>query len=193
MMEVLETGRDAPKTANGSRHHAPQGCYPCVGDDRWCVLGAANDGEWRRLCAAIGRDDWLADMRFATAAERALRAAEIDAGIAAFTRERAPEDVMRVLQAAGLAAAAVHDVVDQSERDPQLAARRFFEEIPHLKQGTVVATGIPLGLAETPGRTTRSGAAIGEDNEAVFRELIGLTAAAYRAAIAAGAIETPPD
>ena len=96
---------------------------------------------------------------------------------------------MRLLQAAGIAAAVVQNVEDQFERDPQLAARHFFEEIEHLEKGTVVATGIPLGLTGTPGRTDRSGAAMGQDNDAVFGELLGMTPEEIQSYIDAGAIE----
>jgi crotonobetainyl-CoA:carnitine CoA-transferase CaiB-like acyl-CoA transferase len=97
---------------------------------------------------------------------------------------------MSALQAAGIAAGVVQNVEDQFERDPQLAARHFFEEIEHLKKGTVVATGIPLGLTGTPGHTGRAGAPVGQDNEAVFGELLGMTPEEIRATVDAGAIET---
>jgi crotonobetainyl-CoA:carnitine CoA-transferase CaiB-like acyl-CoA transferase len=191
MMEALETGSDPVKRGNGSPHRAPQGCYPCSGDDRWCVVGVGSDGEWRALCGVMGRTDWLKDARFAGVAGRLENASVLDSGIAAWTCERSREAVMESLQTAGVAAAAVHDVSDQWHNDPQLAARGFFEVIPHLKKGSVVATGVPLGLGSTPGRTTRSGAAIGQDNEAVFRGLLDLSEAEYLAAIEAGAIEDP--
>jgi benzylsuccinate CoA-transferase BbsF subunit len=193
MMQALATGREPRKLANGSLHRAPQGCYRCAGDDRWCVLSVADDAEWGRFCDAIARPEWKGGARFATAAMRVEQAAELDAGIEAWTRARSPEDVMELLQAVGIAAAAVQTVEDQYTADPQLAARGFFEEIEHRKKGRVVATGIPLGLSGTPGRTGHAGAAIGEDNEAVFHELVGLTPAEYQRYVDAGAIETPPD
>ena len=100
---------------------------------------------------------------------------------------------MEFLQSAGIAAAVVQTVEDQFTADPQLAARGFFEEIEHRKKGLVVATGIPLGLTGTPGRSGHAGAAIGEDNDAVFRELVGLGPAEYQAYVDAGAIEMLPD
>ncbi len=193
MMQALATGREPRKLANGSLHRAPQGCYRCAGDDRWCVLSVADDAEWERFCDAIARPEWKGDARFATAAMRVEQAAALDTGIEAWTRARSPEDVMELLQAVGIAAAAVQTVEDQYTADPQLAARGFFEEIEHRKKGRVVATGIPLGLSGTPGRTGHAGAAIGEDNEAVFHELVGLTPAEYQRYVDAGAIETPPD
>jgi crotonobetainyl-CoA:carnitine CoA-transferase CaiB-like acyl-CoA transferase len=193
MMEALATGAEPRKLANDSLHRAPHGCYPCAGEDRWCVLSVADDAEWARFCAVVARPAWQGDERFATASARVANAAALDAEVATWTRECSPEDVMQRLQAAGIAAAVVQDVADQYERDPQLAARGFFEEIEHLKKGKVVATGIPLGLTGTPGRTWRAGGAIGEDNDAVFRGLLGLTSDELQRYVDAGAIEAPSD
>ncbi len=98
---------------------------------------------------------------------------------------------MSALQAVGIAAGVVQNAEDQFERDPQLAARHFFEEIEHLKKGTVVANGIPLGLTGTPGRSGRTGAAVGQDNDYVFGELLGLTPDEIRDCLEVGAIERP--
>ena len=96
---------------------------------------------------------------------------------------------MEDLQAAGVPAGVVQNPEDLMERDPQLAARAFLEEIPHRKKGSVVASGIPLGLSETPGHTAHAGEAIGEDNDYVFRELLGLSDADWEDATRRGAIE----
>ena len=90
-----------------------------------------------------------------------------------------------------LRAGVVQTAADLFERDPQLRARGFFEEIRHFKKGTVWASGIPLGLTGTPGRTPFSGSSVGHDNEYVLREIVGLDAAEYVALVALGAIEVP--
>jgi crotonobetainyl-CoA:carnitine CoA-transferase CaiB-like acyl-CoA transferase len=98
---------------------------------------------------------------------------------------------MMALQEAGVAAGVVQNTEDQMHRDRQLAARGFFEEIEHLKKGKVTATGIPLGLTGTPGRSGRAGAAVGQDNEYVFGQLLGMSPNEIREFVEAGAIETP--
>jgi len=97
---------------------------------------------------------------------------------------------MMALQQAGIAAGVVQNVEDQMLHDRQLAARGFFEEIDHVKKGKVVATGIALGLTGTPGRTTGTRAAIGQDNAYVFGELLGLSSEELQDYLNAGVIET---
>jgi crotonobetainyl-CoA:carnitine CoA-transferase CaiB-like acyl-CoA transferase len=189
MMEYLANGREPEPPGNRSLHAAPQGCYPCAGEDRWCAITVSDDAEWEGLCRAIGKTDWIEDPRFVTAASRREHAEELDTTIEAWTARRDPYEVMEVLQRAGIAAGVVQNTEDQYRRDPQLSARDFFEEIDHLKKGKVVATGIPVGLTGTPGRSGRAGAAVGQDNDYVFGELLGMSPEEIRQCIEVGAIE----
>jgi crotonobetainyl-CoA:carnitine CoA-transferase CaiB-like acyl-CoA transferase len=190
VLEQLANGREPEKLGNRSLNAAPHGCYPCVGDDRWCVLSVESEEDWERFCEVLGRPAWSRDPRFATLASRLEHVQELDALIAEWTRGQVDYDLMKIFQEAGIAAGVVQNTEDLLRHDPQLAARNFFEEIPHFVKGSVTAAGIPLGLTGTPGRSAHAGEAIGQDNEYVFCELLGLSAEELRAHIAAGAVET---
>jgi len=189
LLEQLADGVTPARRGNRSTWAAPHDCYPCRGEDRWCAIAVTSDAEWAALCRAIGRPDWAADSRLAHAAGRLAHADELDAGISAWTRERDDIQVMDLLQRAGVPAGAVQDTRDQHERDPHLAARGFFEELEHYKKGRVTATGIPLGLGPRTRPRLPAGAALGQDNTYVFREILGLSADEFREHVEAGAIE----
>ncbi len=191
MMDHLAHGREPQKLGNRSLHAAPYGCYRCMGEDRWCVIAVSNDSEWESFCNALGEPEWIRHPRFATLASRLENMDELDRLIEGWTARRSASDVMMALQEAGVAAGVVQNTEDQMHRDRQLAARRFFEEIEHLKKGKVTATGIPLGLTGTPGRSGCAGAAVGQDNEYVFGQLLGMSQSEIREFVEAGAIETP--
>ncbi|UCE84836.1 MAG: CoA transferase [Deltaproteobacteria bacterium] len=193
IMETLANGREPRRLGNRALHAAPHGCYPCRGEDRWCAIAVFGDAEWERLCAVAGRPEWVTDPRFATQPARLEHAEALDREIAAWTSSQTDYALMEALQSAGIAAGVVQNIEDQMRRDPQLAARGFFESIEHLVKGTVVANGIPLGLTGTPGRSGPAGAAVGQDNDYVFGELLGLTPEALRHYADAGAIETGDD
>src|SRR5690606_22143248 len=127
--------------------------------------------------------------RFATMASRVEHAAALEAQIADWTRGLEDYELMERCQGAGVAAGVVQSAADLFLRDPQLAARAFFEAIPHFKRGTVHASGIPLGLTGTPGRTTHSGSSVGHDNAYVLREVVGLSETEWEEGIRSGAIE----
>ena len=189
MAEFAATGEEPPRRGNSEAGLAPYGCFPCLGDDRWVVLCVETDSDWPQFCELLDRPEWAEDPRYASMAGRVEHAAEIEVEIEAWTGDRIDYEVMRAARALGLAAGVVQNTEDMYRRDPQLAARNFFEEIPHSKRGSVVATGIPFGLTGTPGRTTHSGSSIGHDNETVLQELLGLTQEEIDQLIAKGAVE----
>jgi crotonobetainyl-CoA:carnitine CoA-transferase CaiB-like acyl-CoA transferase len=193
MMEYLANGEEPRGLGNRSLRAAPHGCYRCRGEDRWCAVSVFSEAEWRSFCERLGHSEWLTDPRFSTLTSRLEHADALDEGIEQWTSERADYEVMRALQEVGVAAGVVQNTEDQMHRDRQLAERQFFEEVPHVKKGTVIAAGIPLGLTNTPGRSGRAGAAVGEDNEYVFGELLGMTPDEIRSATEAGAIERRDD
>ena len=191
MMEQLANGVEPARLGNRSRQLAPYGCYRCQGDDRWCAIAVRDEAEWARFCDVVGQPAWREDPRFGDRGRRLAHADELDGLIERWTAERPAYAVMALLQDAGIAAGVVQHVGDLVREDRQLAARRFFEEVEHLSKGTIVATGVPLGLTGTPVRSGRSGAAVGEDNEHVFGTLLGMTPEEIRACIDDGAIESP--
>jgi crotonobetainyl-CoA:carnitine CoA-transferase CaiB-like acyl-CoA transferase len=185
MLEYLANGREPEPLGNRSLWRTPHGCYPCRGDDRWVAIAVDGDAGWRALCSVMGLDA----SEFQTREARLAHAERIDSLISAWTREREPHDVMHRLQAVGVAASAVQTTEDQLERDPHLAARGFFERIAHEKKGEVIVDGIPLGLTGTPGFTAHAGEPIGRDNDYVFGEVLGLSAAERARLEKLGAIE----
>ncbi|MBW2268688.1 MAG: CoA transferase [Deltaproteobacteria bacterium] len=191
LMEHLVNGRDPQRQGNRSTHAAPHGCYRCAGEDRWCAIAVSSDAEWESFREVLGDPAWARAAKFNTLGARLANADALDEKVEEWTRERSDYEVMAVLQHAGVAAGVVQNVEDLLRNDPQLRARGFFEEIEHLKRGRVVATGVPLGLTGTPGRSGVAGAALGQDNEHVFGTLLGMTPQEIRECMDSGAIEGP--
>jgi crotonobetainyl-CoA:carnitine CoA-transferase CaiB-like acyl-CoA transferase len=187
----LASGREPEKLGNASPRIAPHGCYRCRGEDRWCAVSMTDADAWPALCALIDRADLARDVAFATHAGRVTHRTVVDGALEAWTRERDPYDVMHALQGIGVAAGVAQTIEDMLQRDAQLAARGFFESIPHRRGGAVVANGIPLVLRETPGRTRDTGAPIGADDVEVLREWIGLGADEIDALARSGALQLP--
>lgn len=201
LLEVLADDREPDKLGNSSLHTAPEAVYRCRdetddGDvseehDRWCAISVGTEQEWSDFCMVLDRREWIDDPRFASRRQRMANRALLDAYIQECTILRDPYELMHALQSRGVAAGVTQHAQDQWLRDPHLRARQFFETIAHEKKGSVVASGLPLGLTGTPGRTPHAGRAIGRDNQAVFCQLLGLTEAEFSSHIAAGAIQNP--
>jgi crotonobetainyl-CoA:carnitine CoA-transferase CaiB-like acyl-CoA transferase len=189
MLEAAALGREPARLGNREQDRAPYGCFPCRGDDRWCVVCVEDDSDWERLKDVLGRPDWAEEERFATMAARVVHVKALEARLSEWTRNRTDYEIMEACQRAGVAAGVVQNAEDLLRHDPQLADRGFFEEIPHFKKGQVIASGIPLGLTGTPGKTTWAGSSIGQDNRSVLQKVVGLSDSQLEEFTAMGAIE----
>jgi crotonobetainyl-CoA:carnitine CoA-transferase CaiB-like acyl-CoA transferase len=174
-LEYFATGRVAMPSANRDPNAVPQGCYPCLGHDAWCVISCPTAAQWRVLARLLGGETLATDPRFATAAERWQRHDTLDELISAWTRAYTPHQAMRLLQEAGVPAGAVQTAEDLWS-DIHLRQRDFMVTLEHPETGRLEHPGIPVRLHDTPGRIQRPEPRLGEANDAVFRGLLGLKA-----------------
>lgn len=110
---------------NRHPHRAPQGAYPCAGDDAWVVLSVADDEQWRQLKVALGSPPWAASIELANEEGRRIHHDEIDEHLVNWTSGRSVADAVRRLQAAGIAAAPALDEAGLYA-DQHLRARDWF-------------------------------------------------------------------
>lgn len=182
VLEYTMNGAIAPRIGNHSRDFSPHAAYRCAGDDRWCAIAVESDDEWARLCDAIGRQSLASDARFATAAARKQHEDELDVIIEAWTSERDPWQVTHVLQAAGVAAGVVSELPDMVVRDPHLPRFHFRSVAREGETVDFLTHAQPIRLdGESP--PLRRGPLLGEHNEYVFRDLVGLSEEEYVSAL----------
>ena len=144
------------------------------GGERWINITINNDQEWQGLCQVMGHPKWSKSEKFATQMDRHRHHDELDTHIEAFTRNRDNFELFYVLQDHGVPSGPVEDHRD-SHMDPQLNFREFFHTMTTEDIGTYRYSGFPWKFSETPLKVTRPPCAMGEDNEYVYREVIGLT------------------
>ena len=176
-MDYTMNGRN--QSTLGNRHPvAIQGCYPCLGEDRWVTITIAGDDDWRGLCQAMGDPEWSQESGFRDPIVRYERHNEIDEKISQWTRSLEPQRVMRLLQEKGVAAGPVMDQRD-AYADPHLNERGAFEEVYQEDTGTHLYPGAPYKMSETPSKIRRGPVRLGEDNEYVYQELLGYSTEEY--------------
>jgi benzylsuccinate CoA-transferase BbsF subunit len=174
MLDAL-AGRELRPQGNRRDCGAPYGIYPCAGQDRWVAITVCSDADWDAFCQEVGHPEWIRDERFCDLEKRLLHRDLLDRMVANWTRKLPAEVAMQRLQGAGVAAGVAQHVEDLFRADPQLAARDFFEEIPHLSGGLVRASRPGFRLMETGGKTSDTGRGIGADNARVLRDWLALT------------------
>jgi crotonobetainyl-CoA:carnitine CoA-transferase CaiB-like acyl-CoA transferase len=155
---------------NRSARWAPQGAYRCAGEDQWAVISVVTDDEWRALSGVIGREDLAA----LSLEERRARHDEVDEAIGAWCRDREPQEVMEVLQAAGVPAGRVLDSSDVHD-DPQLLRRRFWVYLPHPQMLRYKQAAIAWRLVECNPTLARHSPLFGEHTREILTTIVGMS------------------
>ena len=152
---------------------APHGIYPALGDDRWIAIACRSDADWAALGRVIDRP-FVRDPRFAGLDGRLAAQDELDAEIASWTRERDAYAAARALVDAGVPASAVARPEERIEHDPNTAAWGLWPEVEHGAIGRVRVDGLPVHLSRTDWSIARGAPTLGEHNQLVFGDLLGL-------------------
>jgi crotonobetainyl-CoA:carnitine CoA-transferase CaiB-like acyl-CoA transferase len=174
VLDYSMNGRNPRRLGNGHAWMAPHGCYRCKGDDKWVSIAVANDDEWRSLCKAIGRPAWVDAPRFASQMGRWENQAELDRLLQSWTILHGHHEVMKVLQAAGVAAGAVLNARELID-DEQLVERGYFVRQEHRAAGVRPYPGLPIKFSRTPPRYGRAAPCVDEHQDYVFGKLLGLS------------------
>lgn len=186
---VVAAQEEGPGQRWGNRRpgRAPQGVYPCVGDDRWIAISVVDQRAWAGLCAFAGWDE-LADLNVE---QRWELHDELDTRLAELTGRCDDQQLMHELQAAGVPAGAVLGA-PEIMADPQLRSIAFFAELDHPAAGAHEWPRFPVRLSLTPATMRRPAATMGEHNEYVLRTLAGLDAEEYEDLLDRGIVRTTP-
>jgi len=183
------TGERFERRGNRAADAAPHGVYPCApgpsgaadapgaagpaaGRDEWCAIAVLDDAQWRALVRVLGEPEWAKSEALATLAGRLAAQDAIDAGIAEWTRVRAPRAVMQALLAAGVPAGHVQRSRDLLE-DPQCRHRGFHRFLDHAEMGRVPYSGHAFRIRGADNGPRFAAPLIGGDTFAVLADALG--------------------
>lgn len=182
LRHALEADGNAP-AGNDEGDAAPGGCFRCAGDDAWIAVSVRSDREWEGLCAAIARPDLQVEGQYKQQRGRLDRKRDLDALLASWLRDRDAAAAETALLAHGVPAARTRRFTDVIE-DPQLVERGVFPELPDGQR----SIALPWRDADGGRGTMAPAPALGQDNDYVFGELLGMGRDEIDALIAAEVI-----
>lgn len=158
----------------GARHPemAPHGLYPCA-DEEWISIAVQSEEEWRALCEAMEQPALAA--RYPDARARQMNVGELDDTLAAWTRTRSARALGSELQRRGVAAFKSLNSIDLVS-DETLWQREFYSHVTDRKQRSIPIVGAPWRMSATPPSIGRAAPELGEHNDYVLGELLGLSA-----------------
>jgi crotonobetainyl-CoA:carnitine CoA-transferase CaiB-like acyl-CoA transferase len=182
IMDYMSNGRVQTRGGNRISYASPHGAFRCKDnewagqpEDRWIALGIFDDAQWRALVDAMASPSWAAGAKFASLESRKENEDELEVHITEWTREQTAEELMALLQSKGVPAGVVQNGRDVLEADAHLKARGYYQYIEHPETGRSAHDGAPFVLTKTPGALRCPAPLLGEHNEYVCKEILGLT------------------
>lgn len=171
LLAATVNGKAPPRIGSRSEFAAPQGVYPCAGQDQWCTISVQSDAQWQSLLVEMGdAAAKLRDARFATLAGRRQGHDEIDAALAAWTRTVTPLEVERRLAKRGVASAAMRRADQLAE---VTAWQQVLKPLVGSKDSGERSVGSPITFRGSEPVPTTVAPRVGEHGGAVLRDWLG--------------------
>jgi crotonobetainyl-CoA:carnitine CoA-transferase CaiB-like acyl-CoA transferase len=159
---------------NRDAFYAPHGVYHCAGPDRWVAIAVTNDEEWNALCHLIQRPDLGSDSRFASLDGRRKHQDELDAAISKWTILYEDYEATRLLQEAGVPSGPSLDIT-RVFNEPQLRDSGYLKPLQMRDDELRDLPGLPWRFDGGDGPNLTEAPVLGQHNEYVYQELLGLS------------------
>lgn len=168
VVNYLGTGVNPAPLGQGHPSLAPYQMFPSK--DGRVMLGAANDGLWKKFCDVVERADLADDPRFGTNLDRVNNRQVLIPLLEDLFRTKTTQEWVELLDGAGIPNAPVNTIADLVE-DPQVAHRDMIVDVPHPTVTGLRAPASPLRLSDGPASIRRHPPANGEHTEEILCEL----------------------
>jgi crotonobetainyl-CoA:carnitine CoA-transferase CaiB-like acyl-CoA transferase len=170
--EYDRTGIIRERTGSTLPGITPSNTYLCK-DGKYVVIGANGDGIFKRLMTTIGRSDFAEDRRFINNATRSEHAELLDSTIEEWARSLNLAEVLEILDEAKVPAGSIYSIEDIVS-DPHYQARGMIKEVSIEGIGKLKVPGIVPKLSATPGEIEWVGPKLGQHNEEVLTNILGM-------------------
>ena len=173
-LDYAVNGREMTRQGNASAYGVPCGIYRCKGEERWCAIDIISDDDWQAFCHLASYLDWLGSGKFTTRLSRKQNEDELNKLMEAWTINFTAEELMMLLQTAGISAGVVKNPEDLLE-DPQLKYYNYFWRLEHPEMGAFPYQGQAIKLSLTPCQPRLPSPCLGEHTEYVCRKILGMS------------------
>ncbi|MGZ5239201.1 MAG: CaiB/BaiF CoA transferase family protein [Caldimonas sp.] len=184
-MNYLHGGQVPRRLGNAHPNVVPYQDFPTADGDM--ILAIGNDGQFAKLCQAIGRPDWATDARFQTGPARVENRQLLVPMLRVETARRTTHEWIVLLEAAGVPCGPINNIAQVFE-DPQIVARGMKIAMTHPLAGEIPLVASPIRMSETPPAYTLPPPRLGEHTRAVLGSVLALDEAACDRLAADGVI-----
>ncbi|NOY55409.1 MAG: CoA transferase [Actinobacteria bacterium] len=168
-----QLGLVQPRTGNRSVNNAPRNAYK-TRDGRWVAVSTSSQNIAERVLRLVGHPEVIEEPWFASGRTRAEHGDLLDRYVGEWIAEHDAEEVAAVFEEAEAAVGPIYDIAQIME-DPQYRALDSITTVKDPELGDIRMQNVLFRMSETPGRIRWAGRRLGEDNEEVFRDELGLT------------------
>ncbi len=168
-------GESHGRSGNTSQYSAPTGVFR-TRDGQWVSLSGSTDALFAANCRAIGRDNLVGDARYASNRQRCAHTAELNALFAGWFAEHDLADILERFERHEGTLAPIYSA-QQIVEDPQVQARGFLRSVPDRDFGSVRLQDVVPRFRNDPGGVYSAGGDIGQDNDEVYGDWLGLSPA----------------
>ena len=162
------------RTGNVLPNIAPSNIYPTI-DGGWFAIGANADAIFKRLAKAMGQPALGDDPRYATHTARGENQAELDDLIAEWTITQSADQIQALMDRHSVPAGKIFTAKEMLS-DPHFAARQSIVAVADPALGEVQMQNVFPRLSVTPGGIDWTGPDLGQHNQEIFSDLLGLSA-----------------
>jgi formyl-CoA transferase len=151
-------------------HHAsiaPYGSFKA--QDEWFNVAVGNDGQFGKLCAALGDPDLAVNPLFATNPLRVENRDALTAELHKFLKERPAREWVALLRGENVPCGLINTISEVFD-DPQVKSRGLAVEMAHPSCGPIRVVASPLRLHDAPVTYRRHPPLLGEHTEEVLAE-----------------------
>lgn len=163
-----QLGEIQERRGNRSSNNAPRNTY-ITADGKWVAISTSAQAIAERVMHLVGRPELIAEPWFASGAERAKHADELDEAVGGWIAQRNRDEVMAEFEAAQAAVAPIYDITDIF-KDEQFAALGTIKTVQDEELGPIKFQNVLFRLSDTPGAINTAGPSLGKHTKEVLNK-----------------------
>jgi crotonobetainyl-CoA:carnitine CoA-transferase CaiB-like acyl-CoA transferase len=183
-MNYLLSGRTPQRQGNRHPNIMPQDVFQCA--DGPVVLAVGNDGQYAKMCQALGRPEMATDPRYAKNADRVRHKDELMPLIGQIFGTWKRADLVVAMEQAGVPCGPINSISDVFG-EPQVKHRGMKFDLPHPQAGSVPQVKNPINYTEAPLTYESAPPLLGQHSDEILREL-GMSDADIKALRSSGVV-----
>lgn len=163
-----QLGEIQERRGNRSSNNAPRNTY-ITADGKWVAISTSAQAIAERVMHLVGRPELIDEPWFASGAERAKHADELDEAVGGWIAQRNRDEVMAEFEAAQAAVAPIYDITDIF-KDEQFAALGTIKTVQDEELGPIKFQNVLFRLSDTPGAINTAGPSLGKHTKEVLNK-----------------------